>query len=232
MTTSPIARAAAAIVLTALALAAVYQALEHDGDPTAAPSTHSTATTEGVPGSLYGRVTTSDGTTYEGGLRWGGHEEAFWGHYFNGFKDENPWLTQVPSEQLNDDHRPIEVFGFEIARGERRIDPGRPFMARFGDLARIEARGDGMRGVLEDGVAFDPDVRVTLKSGTVFDLDRLSASDFGDGVNALNLAACPHALAPRTGKQHQLRRETPWTRRWIHSYRDEPSYSELYCWSI
>ncbi len=41
-------------------------------------------------------------------------------------------------------------------------------MARFGDIARIEARGR--------------DVRVTLKSGTVFDLDRFEASDFDDGV--------------------------------------------------
>jgi hypothetical protein len=41
-------------------------------------------------------------------------------------------------------------------------------MARFGDIARIEARGG--------------DVRVTLKSGAVFDLDRFDASDFDDGV--------------------------------------------------
>ena len=41
-------------------------------------------------------------------------------------------------------------------------------MARFGDIARIEASGR--------------DVRVTLKSGTVFDLDRFDASDFDDGV--------------------------------------------------
>ncbi len=45
---------------------------------------------------------------------------------------------------------------------------GRPFMARFGEIARIEAVGG--------------DVRVTLKSGTVFDLDRFEASDFDDGV--------------------------------------------------
>jgi hypothetical protein len=38
----------------------------------------------------------------------------------------------------------------------------------FGEVARIEARGR--------------DVRVTLKGGTAFDLDRLGASDFDDGV--------------------------------------------------
>jgi hypothetical protein len=41
-------------------------------------------------------------------------------------------------------------------------------MARFGDIARIEARGRL--------------VRVMLKSGTVFDLNRMAASDFDDGV--------------------------------------------------
>jgi hypothetical protein len=41
-------------------------------------------------------------------------------------------------------------------------------MARFGDIARIEARGRH--------------VRVTLKSGTVFDLNRMAANDFDDGV--------------------------------------------------
>ena len=55
-------------------------------------------------------------------------------------------------------------------------------MTRFGDIARVEARGDGLQGVLENGLGFDPDVLVTLKSGTTFVLDRLSAGDFDDGV--------------------------------------------------
>jgi hypothetical protein len=42
-------------------------------------------------------------------------------------------------------------------------------MARFGEIARVEARGSRQ-------------VRVTLKSGTLFDLDRSFASDFDDGV--------------------------------------------------
>ena len=121
------------------------------------------------PGFLYGRITTVDGATYEGRLRWGGDQEAFWGDYFNGFKKKNPWGAQVPPERLPKERRPIEILGIEIARRERPIDLGRPFMARFGDIARIEAHGKV--------------VRVTLKSGTVFDdLDRFEASDFDDGV--------------------------------------------------
>ena len=74
----------------------------------------------------------------------------------------------MPPERLPKERHPIEIFGFEIAQRERPIDLGRPFMARFGDIARIEAHGR--------------QVRVTLKSGTVFDLDRFAASDFDDGV--------------------------------------------------
>ncbi len=123
---------------------------------------------EAHQGFLYGRITTHGGATYEGRLRWGENEEAFWGDYFNGSKKENSWAVHVPPERLLRERRPIEVFGFQISRREREIDLGRLFMARFGDIARIEARR--------------VDVRVILKSGTVFDLDRLSASDFDDGV--------------------------------------------------
>ena len=168
-----IAGGAFATVLVLLALAAGYRALEQDVDPAAATSpaiTASTATAaeEAHPSFLYGRITTVDGVTYEGRLRWGGDEEAFWGDYFNGAKNENPWVAHVPPERLPKERRPIEIFGVEIAHRERPIDLGRLFMARFGDIARIEASGR--------------DVRVTLKSGTVFDLDRFAASDFDDGV--------------------------------------------------
>jgi hypothetical protein len=169
-----IAGGAFAIVLVLLSLAAGHRALEQDADPPAATSpaiTPSIAATaeKAQQGFLYGRITTTfGGATYEGRLRWGRGEEAFWGDYFNGFKDENPWVAHAPLERLPKELRSIEIFGVEIGHRERQIDLGRFFMARFGDIARIEARGR--------------DVRVTFKSGTVFDLDRLEASDFDDGV--------------------------------------------------
>ncbi len=127
-----------------------------------------TAPQESYQGFLYGRISTVDGATYEGRLRWGGDEEAFWGDTFNGVKSENPWVADVPPERLPRESRPVTIFGVTIAHNEHPIDTTRPFMARFGDIARIAARGS--------------DVRVTLKSGTVFDLDRFAASDFDDGV--------------------------------------------------
>jgi hypothetical protein len=164
-----IAGGALAIVLLLLILATGRQGREQEVDPAAGPPpaiTPSAAASEAHPSFLHGRITTRDGATYEGRLRWGGDEEAFWGDYFNGSKDENPWAALAPPEQLME-RRPVKILGIKIVR-ERQIDLGRPFMARFGDIARIEAWGG--------------EVRVTLKSGTLFLLDRLSASDFDDGV--------------------------------------------------
>jgi hypothetical protein len=168
MTRATIAGGAFAIVLVLLALAAGYRVLEQDVDTAAITPSPAAALVESHPSFLYGRITIDGGATYEGRLRWGGDQEAFWGDYFNGFKHENPWVSHVPVERLPKRRSPIEIFGIEIANWESPIDLGRPFMARFGDLARIEARGR--------------DVRVTLKSGTVLDLDRFSANDFDDGV--------------------------------------------------
>src|SRR5687767_8012471 len=112
-----------------------------DAEPAAAtpPSTTSATPTAGepaaeTPGFIYGRITDVDGATYEGRLRWGGDQEAFWGDYFEGTKPENPWAVHAPR-----DGSPVEIFGFAIGGGERP-NFGRPFMTRFGDIARIEAR--------------------------------------------------------------------------------------------
>lgn len=156
----------AAFVVLLLAAGLGYHALQRTAPPNPAP----TAQSEPAPHAslLYGRITTRDGVTFEGRLRFGGNQEAFWGDYFNGVKKENPWAALVPPDRLPGSSRPFEIFGFQLFSLSDPVDLKRPFMARFGDLSRIEARGR--------------DVRVTLKSGTVLDLDRFSASDFDDGV--------------------------------------------------
>lgn len=156
------------VIVLGLAIAA-YLALKRN-IPTATPtaSMPSTEVTDPHPSFLYGRITLTDGATYEGRLRWGLHQEAFWGDYFNGFKNQNPWATHVPSERLLKEPRPIKIFGITIAKREEQIPLTRPFMARFGDITRIEMLGRN--------------VRVTLKSGTVFDADWYSSNDLDDGV--------------------------------------------------
>ena len=101
---------------------------------------------EAHPGFLYGRITAVDGATYEGRLRWGGDQEAFWGDYFNGAKDENPWAVHAPLEQRPKERSPIEIFGFRSAAGKSAANLGRQFMARFGDIARIEAHVGNVPG--------------------------------------------------------------------------------------
>jgi hypothetical protein len=180
MTKATIAGGALAVVAVLFALAAGYRGLKQEPHNAAAASpaitpettsppaeTHPAAETQGF---LYGRVTTTDGATYEGRLRWGegGDQEAFWGDTFNGSKRKNSWLAQVPREMWPKEHSSFEIFGFKIAERESAVEVRRQLVVRFGDVARVEADGR--------------DVQVTLKSGSMFVLDRFEASDLDDGV--------------------------------------------------
>src|SRR5262245_16140545 len=105
-----------ALVLLVLAVIVRYPAREPDVEPAAAAAPALTpaspaaeATADVRPGFLYGRITALDGATYEGRLRWGRDQEAFWGDYFNGTKDKNPWAAHAPLAQ-----RPRERSAFEI----------------------------------------------------------------------------------------------------------------------
>ncbi len=117
-------------------------------------------------GLLYGRVTLRSGIVHEGRLRFGGDEEALWSNQFNGFKEVNPWVELVPDDLRPTDRRALKLFGLELAGRDVPRDLGRPFMSRFGDITRIDARGR--------------DLRVTLKSGTEFSLDRFAADAHAD----------------------------------------------------
>ena len=171
---------AAAAALAFLAVAA-YRALDRGREraagppsaprePRAAAGIPAPARTHGPPatthGFLYGRITTVDGTTYQGRLRWGADQEAFWSGSFNGYKHENPWVGFVPPERRLEERRPFEIFGIRFGNGE--LPYARQFMVRFGDVRRIEVGRH--------------DVQVTLKSGTVWNLSRYSANELDDGV--------------------------------------------------
>lgn len=175
MTRTAIAGGAILAALALIALAFGYRAGQHGGRPAAAtaleiapPPGGTRPAPENPQGFLYGRVTGNDGAVYQGRLRFGGDQEAFWGDFFNGAKRQNPWAAQVPPERLPREGHALKLFGVEIIRHERRVDLRRLFVARLGDIARIESQGR--------------DVLVTMKSGSVFDLDRFDASDFDDGV--------------------------------------------------
>jgi hypothetical protein len=129
---------------------------------------------EATQGFLYGRVATLDGGRYEGRLRFGGGEEAFWSDTFNGKKSDNAWASLVAPERLPKQRVPLAIFGIKLAERQKPRDLSRLFMTRLGDIVRIEASGN--------------DVRVTLKSGATVELDRFEASDFDDGVRVWDRA--------------------------------------------
>ncbi len=158
-----------------LVLTACHRDTRRDAESAAATlaaatptSTAMNATATARDGFLYGRITLNDGTAYEGRLRWGVDEEALWSNYFNGARAKNAWAALVPQDQLPREHQSIGFFGIELVGWQNKVNLGRPFMARFGDIARIEPRGR--------------DLRVILKSGTVVHLDRYGADDMNDGV--------------------------------------------------
>jgi hypothetical protein len=82
------------------------------------PTTASTA--DDHQGFLYGRVTTDDGATCVGRLRFGRDEEAVWGDYFNGFKDNNPWAARSQVAELTQKRRAFMILGFEVPLGGLR----------------------------------------------------------------------------------------------------------------
>ena len=178
--------AALGAVFLLLVVAAGYRVLKPDIQPAAAPptaesspETPATAPTRRVAaethpaaasekGFIYGWVNTVTGATYEGRLRFGGSQEAFWSDYFNGVKHESPWLAQVPPEQVPRVRSSIGILGWKIGSSEHEIQVTRQLVTPFGQIARIEPRRDT--------------VRVTLKSGTQVEVNRFDASDFDDGV--------------------------------------------------
>ncbi|HXK61736.1 MAG TPA: hypothetical protein PLP42_17760 [Acidobacteriota bacterium] len=169
MTKTTFAGLAFAAVFVLLGLIAGYWVLDRSSDRGDVTSLRPAPAVEAHPSFLYGRVVTVAGQTYEGRLRWGSDQEAFWDDHFNGVRVENRWAAYLPPEQLSTQGRSIKVFGIKIGSWERQTDLRRLFMVRFGDITRIEAVGVTR-------------VRVTLKSGTVIDLNRSDASDFDDGV--------------------------------------------------
>jgi hypothetical protein len=147
--------------------------------PTATTPAEQESLAHAQPGFLYGRVTKDDGTTYEGRLRWGGGEEAFWGDYFTGRKNGNVWANGLSDAELGIEKPPFSLRGWFSGRDVLT----RSLLVRFGDIARIDATSPLV-------------VRVTLKSGAVFDTDYMESHDFADGVRVWDASAGIVDLGP------------------------------------
>jgi hypothetical protein len=123
-------------------------------------------------GFLYGTITTDSGKAYTGFLRWNTDEEAFWDDLFHSAKTELPYLEQVGEKDRDrgreKKHTNIKIFGFKVnvesdnwAGGASRV-----FIARFGDIERIEVRDENS-------------ARLTMKGG-----ERVDVSGYANDVGA------------------------------------------------
>ncbi len=135
----------------------------------ALPAVATAAETSDVQGFIYGRVTMRSDTVYEGRLRWNGDEEAFWGDLFNGTKEDRPYWDEVPERERRRNRRDgIRILGIRIGSSDS-YSSGRSFVARFGDVAKIEThRGDAV---------------LTLKDGEVIEIDGSSTNDVGSRLD-------------------------------------------------
>ena len=119
-------------------------------------------------GFIYGKVTMRSDTVYEGRLRWNGDEEAFWDDLFNGEKEERPYLDDIPERERRRDRREgIRILGIRIS-SSGFYSRGRSFVARFGDIQKIETHRR--------------DAVLTMKDGEVIEVDGSSTNDIGGKV--------------------------------------------------
>ncbi len=123
-------------------------------------------------GFLYGTVTTDKGQSYSGVLRWD-DEESFWDDLFNSAKTDLPFAEDRAEEE--DGGKKLKILGREINIRWGNYSSGRQFVTRFGDIDRIEVRGQSkatllMRDGTElavEGSANDVEATISIVDGTV-----------------------------------------------------------------
>lgn len=127
-------------------------------------------------GFIYGKLTTIDGDTYTGQIRWG-KEEAYWSDIFNGTKEENDnyrYLSREERDQLRDDRGSRNGWRWSGIRVNWNSDyeTTHEFQARFGDLSKIEMRRRS-------------EVLITLRNGEEFYIED-GSNDFGADITIMD----------------------------------------------
>jgi len=124
---------------------------------------------------IYGEVTTNEGETYQGQIRWG-KEEAFWFDMFNSSKPENDnlkWLNDDELETLQDkDEKGWSVLGVKSWSYSSNNNNTHTFSCQFGDIKSLKP-GRKSRVVLE------------MKNGEVYKL-RGGSNDIGTKVQVFD----------------------------------------------
>lgn len=120
-------------------------------------------------GFIYGKVTTIDGETYLGQIRWG-KEEAYWTDLFNGNKDDNDnyrYLTRRERDDLRDRGRRGRDWNWNWS-SRNSYEVTHEFQARFGDISKIE-------------ISRRSEVELTLRNGEEIFVEN-GSNDFGTEI--------------------------------------------------
>jgi len=122
-------------------------------------------------GYIYGTITTRDGDTYTGTMRWG-KQEVFWDDLFNATKDGNPWLRYVPDNaRFNDKkEKDFTMFGVRVF-GDGWLASEHLFICQFGEIQSIKNRRHGR-------------ATLTMKNGD--DVDVTSGGDTGVKIRMID----------------------------------------------
>lgn len=93
---------------------------------------------------LYGSVTTVNGKTYEGPIRWG-DEEVFLSDIFNSEKISNPYLKYINKSNFKTNYKPSTHSKngnwVNVSKNDKANYLGRKFQCRFGDIKSITITG-------------------------------------------------------------------------------------------
>lgn len=144
----------------------------------------------GTEGYIYGKVTTRNDKVYQGPLRWGS-QEAFWDDLFNSAKEELPFMEykeeyyeKLEKELEDDDNgrygsRSSRRKRVSILGGTINIDlddhwVNRQFIARFGDIKKLEVIGS-------------EDAFLTMRDGTTYEVSGYS-DDVGTDITVYDPA--------------------------------------------
>ena len=123
---------------------------------------------------IYGKLTTIDGETYQGQIRWG-KEEAYWTDLFNGTKEENDnyrYLSREDRDKLRRNYRRKSWSwnGVRVSSGSYQVK--HEFQCRFGDIQTLEVNREN-------------EVALTLRNGEKFYIQG-GSNDFGAKVNLMD----------------------------------------------
>ncbi len=128
-------------------------------------------------GFIYGKVTTEDGDSYTGPIRWG-KEEVYWTDMFNAAKEENENIDFLSRDEMDylEDRMADKYHGrwnIVNVNWSYRSDFKHQFGCQFGEIKSLEViRGD--------------EVLVTMQNGVEIEVDGSGYNDIGSDVKILD----------------------------------------------